>query len=168
MDESLLFPQPRREMAPNYSQILYDDSDADDYDDLISTPPSVTSSSIAPYRAFSIWKLLRGAATNFLIPFINGMMLGFGELFAYQLASGTGWSITRVGGSYHSHNLTVKADNMLQMLPFRHAFRPAGPGLDIEAPREPLSPDRNRHLSSGHRAASPPEPPRSPSGGFNA
>jgi hypothetical protein len=40
--------------------------------------------------------LVRGAAINLLLPFVNGLMLGFGELFANELAFRFGWSNTKV------------------------------------------------------------------------
>jgi YidC/Oxa1 family membrane protein insertase len=40
--------------------------------------------------------LLRGAAINLLLPFINGLMLGFGELFANEVAFRAGWGGTKV------------------------------------------------------------------------
>lgn len=43
-----------------------------------------------------MWGLLRGAAINLLLPFVNGLMLGFGELFANELAFRFGWSGTKV------------------------------------------------------------------------
>lgn len=40
--------------------------------------------------------VLRTAAINLVLPFINGLMLGFGELFAHEVAFWLGWSGTRV------------------------------------------------------------------------
>lgn len=40
--------------------------------------------------------ILRTAAINLVLPFINGLMLGFGELFAHEVAFRLGWSSTRV------------------------------------------------------------------------
>src|SRR6185437_9579083 len=34
---------------------------------------------------------------NFLLPFINGIMLGFGEIFARNLVGWLGWSVPAVG-----------------------------------------------------------------------
>ena len=48
------------------------------------------------YSPPTIWGLLRGAAINLLLPFVNGLMLGFGELFANELAFRFGWSGTKV------------------------------------------------------------------------
>lgn len=52
------------------------------------------------YSPPTIWGLLRGAAINLFLPFINGLMLGFGELFAHEAAFRLGWGGTKV--SYHS------------------------------------------------------------------
>ena len=48
------------------------------------------------YSPPTIWSLLRGAAINILLPFVNGLMLGFGELFAHEAAFRLGWSGTKV------------------------------------------------------------------------
>jgi hypothetical protein len=39
---------------------------------------------------------MRGAAINLLLPFVNGLMLGFGELFAHEAAFRLGWGKTKV------------------------------------------------------------------------
>ena len=51
------------------------------------------------YTPPTIWGLLRGAAINLLLPFVNGLMLGFGELFAHEAAFRLGWSGTKVNYS---------------------------------------------------------------------
>lgn len=63
-------------------------------DDL--SPPSSSSSPLILYSPPTIWGLLRGAAINLLLPFVNGLMLGFGELFAHEAAFRLGWGGTKV------------------------------------------------------------------------
>ena len=48
------------------------------------------------YSPPTIWSLLRGAAVNLLLPFVNGLMLGLGELLAHEAAFRLGWSETKV------------------------------------------------------------------------
>lgn len=48
------------------------------------------------YRPPTLWSLFRGATINLFLPFVNGMMMGFGELFAHEFAFRLGWSGTRV------------------------------------------------------------------------
>lgn len=48
------------------------------------------------YSPPTFWSILRGAAINLLLPFVNGLMLGFGELFAHEAAFRLGWSNTKV------------------------------------------------------------------------
>lgn len=48
------------------------------------------------YSPPTLWGLVRGAAINLLLPFINGLMLGFGELFAHEAAFRLGWGGTKV------------------------------------------------------------------------
>ena len=71
----------------------------------LSTSPSPSSSpspAVILYQPPTIWSIFRGAAINLFLPFINGMMLGFGELFAHEAAFRLGWSSTRVSWSIHA------------------------------------------------------------------
>lgn len=61
-----------------------------------SGSPQSTSSPVILYQPPTVWSLIRGAAINLLLPFINGMMLGFGELFAHEAAFRLGWGGTKV------------------------------------------------------------------------
>ncbi|KAI9744183.1 MAG: Mitochondrial inner membrane protein oxa1 [Claussenomyces sp. TS43310] len=73
-------------------------SDSEQYsaqDDLSPSPPSSSSSPMILYSPPTIWGLLRGAAINLLLPFVNGLMLGFGELFAHEAAFRLGWGGTK-------------------------------------------------------------------------
>lgn len=58
---------------------------------------SSTSTPLILYEPPTALGILRGAAINLLLPFMNGLMLGFGELFAHEVAYRLGWSNTRVG-----------------------------------------------------------------------
>ena len=74
-------------------------SDSEQYpsgEDLTASPPESSSSPLILYNPPTVWSLLRGAAINLLLPFINGMMLGFGELFAHEAAFRLGWGGTKV------------------------------------------------------------------------
>ncbi len=74
-------------------------SDSEQYspgDELSTSPESTSSSPVILYTPPTIWSLLRGTAINILLPFINGMMLGFGELFAHEAAFRLGWGGTKV------------------------------------------------------------------------
>jgi YidC/Oxa1 family membrane protein insertase len=74
-------------------------SDSEQYsgaEELSTSPPSSNSPPIILYRPPTVWSLMRGAAINLFLPFINGMMLGFGELFAHEVAFRLGWGGTRV------------------------------------------------------------------------
>lgn len=74
-------------------------SDSEQYsngEDVSVSPPSSSSPAIVLYQPPTFWSLLRGAAINLFLPFVNGMMLGFGELFAHEAAFRLGWSGTRV------------------------------------------------------------------------
>ncbi|KAJ5223750.1 hypothetical protein N7468_008292 [Penicillium chermesinum] len=78
-----------------------------------STSSSAESSPLILYRPLGIWHVVRGAAINLVLPFMNGLMLGFGELFAHEVAYRLGWSNTRV-------------------LPTWRRARPMGPGVEVQ------------------------------------
>jgi hypothetical protein len=75
-------------------------SDSENYDGnnelSSSSPPSSSSTPLILYKPPTLWGLLRGAAINLLLPFVNGLMLGFGELVANEAAFRLGWSGTKV------------------------------------------------------------------------
>jgi hypothetical protein len=57
---------------------------------------SHSSSPLILYSPPTFLSILRGAAINLVLPFVNGLMLGFGELFAHEAAFRLGWGGTRV------------------------------------------------------------------------
>ena len=73
-------------------------SDSENYgnNETSPSPPSSSSSPIIVYQPPTVWSLLRGAAINLFLPFVNGLMLGFGELFANEIAFRLGWTTTKV------------------------------------------------------------------------
>lgn len=71
-------------------------SDSEQYGEDLSPSPPSSNSPIILYKPPTVWSLIRGAAINLLLPFINGMMLGFGELFAHEAAFRLGWGGTKV------------------------------------------------------------------------
>lgn len=78
-------------------------SDSEPYSSLSppsSSPPQSSNNNgerpVIIYQPPTFWSLLRGAAINLLLPFVNGLMLGFGELFAHEFAFRLGWSQTNV------------------------------------------------------------------------
>ncbi|KAI4636161.1 hypothetical protein J4E83_001115 [Alternaria metachromatica] len=98
-------------------------SDSENYDannELTSSSPESASSSSTPlilYKPPTIWGLLRGAAINLFLPFVNGLMLGFGELVANEAAYRLGWSGTKIFPTHRSG-----ADS-----------RRVGPGVEMRA-----------------------------------
>lgn len=70
-------------------------SDSEQYGEDSGSPAS-TGSPVILYKPPTMWSLVRGAAINLVLPFINGMMLGFGELFAHEAAFRLGWGGTKV------------------------------------------------------------------------
>ncbi|KIN01573.1 hypothetical protein OIDMADRAFT_18559 [Oidiodendron maius Zn] len=104
-------------------------SDSEQYsgnDEISISPPSSSSPSpVVLYTPPSLWGLIRGAAINLVLPFINGLMLGFGELFAHEAAFRLGWGGTKVFPvSRRSHSI--------------------GPGIEIR--EDPLERRRKEQL----------------------
>jgi hypothetical protein len=61
------------------------------------SPSSESSTSIiALYKPPTFLAILRTTAINLILPFINGVMLGFGEIFAHELAFRWGWKGAKV------------------------------------------------------------------------
>lgn len=82
-----------------YDSTMTVPSDSENYsanNEMSSSPASSSSSPMVLYKPPTIWGILRGAAINLLLPFVNGLMLGFGELFAHEAAFRLGWSNTKV------------------------------------------------------------------------
>ncbi len=88
--------EPSNHMAESGVTIPSDSEQYSGAEELSTSPPSFNSPPIVLYQPPTIWSLMRGAAINLLLPFVNGMMLGFGELFAHEAAFRLGWGGTRV------------------------------------------------------------------------
>ncbi|EFY89852.1 hypothetical protein J3458_001522 [Metarhizium acridum] len=95
-------------------------SDSEQYSpgEELSTSPESSASPVILYKPPTVWSLIRGAAINLLLPFINGMMLGFGELFAHEAAFRLGWGGTKV--------FPVS----------RRRAHPIGPGIEVRERRQ--------------------------------
>lgn len=87
-------------------------SDSENYDAnnelSTSSPASSSTSPLILYKPPTLWGLLRGAAINLLLPFVNGLMLGFGELVANEAAYRLGWSGTKVCFNFSPTILTKR------------------------------------------------------------
>ncbi|KAL1799242.1 hypothetical protein ACET3X_003279 [Alternaria dauci] len=97
-------------------------SDSENYDannelSSSSSPASSSSTPLILYKPPTIWGLLRGAAINLFLPFVNGLMLGFGELVANEAAYRLGWSGTKIFPSHRSGS----------------GSRRVGPGVEMRA-----------------------------------
>lgn len=135
-------------------------SDSEQYSggDELSSPPS-SNSPVILYKPPTAWSLVRGAAINLLLPFINGMMLGFGELFAHEAAFRLGWGGTKVGLSNSSRSsyvamiatetLDIYIDARLRLMLIYYRFSPFQDGQ--HTPLAPESKSENDPVSLGHR-----------------
>ncbi|KAI1340741.1 outer membrane protein TOM13-domain-containing protein [Xylariaceae sp. FL0016] len=75
---------------------MHSDSEQYSAGEEVSPSPETASPPVVLYQPPTVWSMLRGAAINLLLPFVNGMMLGFGELFAHEAAFRLGWGGTKV------------------------------------------------------------------------
>ena len=131
-------PRTRPDLTESGITIPSDSENYDANNEESSSPPSSSSSPLILYKPPTVWGLLRGAAINLLLPFINGLMLGFGELFANELAFRIGWTNTKVcnlilpklHGFRNSYDPVQS--NMEQVFPaWRSGTRRAGPGVEV-------------------------------------
>jgi hypothetical protein len=93
-------PSPPQDLS---SSGLTIPSDSEPYSSISppsSSPPQSSNNNgeqpVIIYQPPTFWSLVRGAAINLLLPFVNGLMLGFGELLAHEWAFRLGWSQTNV------------------------------------------------------------------------
>lgn len=102
--DGAFFPYPRIMASGDHTSSsveLYESgltvrSDSENYSANNELSESTSSSPLILYKPPTIWSILRGAAINLVLPFVNGLMLGFGELFAHEAAFRLGWSGTKV------------------------------------------------------------------------
>ena len=78
-----------------------------------SPPPSSSESPVVVYKPPTLWGLLRGAAINLLLPFVNGLMLGLGELLAHEAAFRLGWGGTKVSSPKNKDRTRLSLDLLL-------------------------------------------------------
>jgi len=109
---------------------------------------SHSSSPLILYSPPTFLSIVRGAAINLVLPFVNGLMLGFGELFAHEAAFRLGWGGTRVrySISYKRRGWTRWLDGVVgsrrhhgqlantrdQIFPGHRSSRAMGPGVEIK------------------------------------
>ncbi|KAH8908478.1 mitochondrial import protein [Coniochaeta sp. PMI_546] len=105
--------EPTNPMAESGVTVRSDSEQYSGAEEISISPPSSGSPAMILYQPPTLWGLIRGAAINLLLPFINGMMLGFGELFAHEAAFRLGWGGTRV------------------FPPSRKRSHPIGPGIEV-------------------------------------
>jgi hypothetical protein len=70
-----------------------------------------SSSPLILYSPPTFLSILRGAAINLVLPFVNGLMLGFGELFAHEAAFRLGWGGTRVRSAFCLQKRRIRRRN---------------------------------------------------------
>ncbi|EXJ60803.1 hypothetical protein A1O7_04956 [Cladophialophora yegresii CBS 114405] len=133
MSRSDQSPSPPQDLSGSQLTIP---SDSEAYSSLSppsSSPPQSSDNNgsrpVIIYQPPTVWSILRGAAINLILPFVNGMMLGFGELLAHEFAFRLGW-------------------NSINIWPRHRSSRSVGPG--VERREDPIERRRrNSTLNSG-------------------
>ncbi|KAF2673480.1 outer membrane protein Tom13 [Microthyrium microscopicum] len=106
-------PQDRSDLTQSGVTIPSDSENYDANNESSSPPSSSESPPLILYQPPTLWGLFRGAAINLVLPFINGLMLGFGELFAHELAFRLGWSGTKIFPRSRSSNAHVAGPGVI-------------------------------------------------------
>ncbi|KAK6498636.1 hypothetical protein TWF481_011216 [Arthrobotrys musiformis] len=89
--------QPPQTASLSSSAVLSAPSDPESTNPNTTTnSPSTGSAPLILYNPPTFVSIIRSAAINLFLPFVNGLMLGFGELFAHEIAFRLGWSGTNV------------------------------------------------------------------------
>ncbi|KAK2882555.1 hypothetical protein FQN49_000240 [Arthroderma sp. PD_2] len=112
-------------------------SDSENYSATIElSPPSgqATTAPVTLYTPPSYWQIIQGAAINLILPFVNGLMLGFGELFAHEAAFRLGWSNTKSAGA----NFNIFKDRQNAALSTLHATSDTFGGLASQCSSVPV------------------------------
>ena len=96
-------PSPPQDLSGSQLTIPSDSEPYSSISPPSSSPPQSSNNNgeqpVIIYHPPTFWSILRGAAINLLLPFVNGMMLGFGELLAHEWAFRLGWNQTNVSES---------------------------------------------------------------------
>jgi hypothetical protein len=139
-------PPPKVELSDSGLTMPSDSENYSTNHEMVSSSPSTSSAPLVLYNPPSFWGMLRGAAINLVLPFVNGLMLGFGELFAHETAFRLGWSNTKVRrlGCYLAYGISsggIAAAHAntygLQIFPTYRRSQPVSPGVEMrELPLE--------------------------------
>lgn len=99
--------------SDQYSSEDIDILDVDDVDDVASeelsnvNEPSHKKKLVTIY-SINVWTIIKRASINLIFPFINGMMLGFGEILAHEIGFKFNWAGARV---YPQRRYLYKKEN---------------------------------------------------------
>ncbi|EEQ29005.1 hypothetical protein McanMca71_000942 [Microsporum canis] len=97
-------------------------SDSENYSATIELTSPSAQAPAAPmtlYTPPSYWRIIQGAAINLILPFVNGLMLGFGELFAHEAAFRLGWSNTKIFPTHRRTQQPIGGGIDLRDIPHR-------------------------------------------------
>ncbi|KIW12051.1 hypothetical protein PV08_09325 [Exophiala spinifera] len=122
-------PSPPQDLSGSQLTIPSDSEPFSSLSPPSSSPPQSSDNNgshpVVIYQPPTFWGILRGAAINLILPFVNGMMLGFGELLAHEFAFRLGWSGTNVWPRHRSSH-------------------PVGPGVEMRG--DPLERKRKNGI----------------------
>lgn len=105
--ESVIFPPEQEEEANDIIVVgsltssIVDEEDVKNTESLLEMSAGMDSSeedknSHALVISYNPWDILKKSCVNLILPFINGMMLGFGEILAHEIGFRYNWVGARV------------------------------------------------------------------------
>ncbi|CAN3367363.1 mitochondrial import protein 1 [Diutina catenulata] len=93
LDEHTIFEGAKDEGDDDVIEAL---EDVLDQEKIANDLEQVSSSHEAVPLTIDVWGIIRRSAINLVLPFINGMMLGFGEILAHEIGFRYKWQGARV------------------------------------------------------------------------
>ncbi|CDR47716.1 CYFA0S36e00760g1_1 [Cyberlindnera fabianii] len=82
-------------LATNREQVATDETRLDDFEEP-SDPSTPSTKTVSSTGGFALGALLASLSINLFLPFINGLMLGFGEIIAHEIGFHYNWVGARV------------------------------------------------------------------------
>ncbi|KAI3393080.1 hypothetical protein diail_4751 [Diaporthe ilicicola] len=134
--------EPSNPMAESGVTIRSDSEQYSAGEDISTSPPSSHSPPLVLYQPPTLFGIIRGAAINLFLPFINGMMLGFGELFAHEAAFRLGWSGTRIFSRAPGRSIPRQARSVATTRQFGTSLKANGRALHGAYPTRAFSGNR--------------------------
>ncbi|KAI9651603.1 MAG: hypothetical protein M1831_000589 [Alyxoria varia] len=96
VEDPAVEPSSTQQSSPSRSSQPQESSQPRSSSEPNGSNESASQQPLLLYQPPTLPTFLRSVAINLILPFINGLMVGFGELLAHEAAFRLGWSQTRV------------------------------------------------------------------------